>query len=98
MKAPERDSAMEAVDVVLMNPPFTRKQSIPRESRERMNRNLKEYGKFIDNGMNLSPYFILLADRFLRPGGRIAMVLPDSILDQGSAAGVRSFLARRVPD
>ena len=87
--------SMEAVDVVLMNPPFTRKQSIPRESRERMNQNLKEYRKFIDNGMNLSPYFILLADRFLRPGGRIAMVLPDSILDQASAAGVRKFLAQK---
>ena len=86
---------MEAVDVVLMNPPFTRKQSIPRESRERMNRSLKEYGKFIDNGMNLSPYFVLLADRFLRPGGRIAMVLPDSILDQDSAAGVRKFLSQK---
>lgn len=87
--------SMEAVDVVLMNPPFTRKQSIPRESRERMNKNLKEYGKFIDNGMNLSPYFILLADRFLKPGGRIAMVLPDSILDQDSASGVRSFLTQK---
>jgi len=87
--------SMEAVDVVLMNPPFTRKQSIPRESRERMNRNLQEYGKYIDNGMNLSPYFVLLADRFLRPGGRIAMVLPDSILDQDSAAGVRKFLSQK---
>ncbi len=94
-EGPGKGFSMEAVDVVLMNPPFTRKQSIPRESRERMNRNLKEYGKFIDNGMNLSPYFVLLADRFLRPGGRIAMVLPDSILDQGSAAGVRSFLAQK---
>lgn len=94
-EGPGRGFSMEAVDVVLMNPPFTRKQSIPRESRERMNRNLNEYAEFIDNGMNLSPYFILLADRFLRPGGRIAMVLPDSILDQGSAAGVRSFLAQK---
>jgi tRNA1(Val) A37 N6-methylase TrmN6 len=94
-EGPGRGFTMGAVDVVLMNPPFTRKQSIPRESRERMNRNLKEYGKFIDNGMNLSPYFILLADRFLKPGGRIAMVLPDSILDQGSAAGVRRFLAQK---
>ncbi len=94
-EGPGEGFTMEAVDVVLMNPPFTRKQSIPKESRERMNRNLKEYGKFIDNGMNLSPYFILLADRFLRPGGRIAMVLPDSILDQGSAAGVRTFLAQK---
>jgi tRNA1(Val) A37 N6-methylase TrmN6 len=87
--------SMEPVDVVLMNPPFTRKQSIPRESRERMNANLKEYGAFIDNGMNLGPYFVLLADRFLRSGGRIAMVLPDSILDQRSAAGVRAFLAEK---
>ena len=86
---------MEPVDVVLMNPPFTRKQSIPKKSRERMNRNLREYRKFIDNGMNLSPYFLLLADRFLRPGGRIAMVLPDSILDQDSAEGVRRFLAQK---
>jgi tRNA1(Val) A37 N6-methylase TrmN6 len=86
---------MKTVDVVLMNPPFTRKQSIPKENRDRMNKSLKEYAKFIDNGMNLSPYFILLADRFLRPGGRIAMVLPDSILDQDSAAGVRSFLSQK---
>lgn len=86
---------MDSVDVLLMNPPFTRKQSIPRESRERMNRNLKEYSAEIDNGMNLSPYFVLLGDRFLRNGGRLAMVLPDSILDQDSAGKVRAFLARR---
>jgi len=43
----------------------------------------------------LSPYFILLADRFLKPRGRIAMVLPDSILDQDSASGVRRFLSQK---
>lgn len=86
--------SMDKVDVVLMNPPFTRKQSIPKASRERMNRNLKEYAAEIDNGMNLSPYFLLLADRFLVPGGRVAMVLPDSILDQESASKVREFLSK----
>ena len=84
---------MDAVDVVLMNPPFSRKQKISTEQRRRMNRNLSEYSDFIDNGMNLGPYFILLADRFLKRGGRMAMVLPDSVLDQESAAKVRKFLA-----
>ena len=86
---------MEAVDVVLMNPPFTRKQSIPRESRERMNRNLKEYRKFIDNGMNLSPYFVLLADRFLRPGEGLRWSSRTLFSIRVARPCVRRFLAQK---
>lgn len=86
---------MTSVDVVLMNPPFSRKQGISPEHRAYLAEKFRDYATFVSSEQNLTPCFIPLADRFLSPGGRLAMVLPTSILRQGSAQGVRRLLAER---
>jgi hypothetical protein len=42
--------------------------------------------------MGFGGYFIFLADRFLKPGGRIGFVLPSTVLRLQSYEGVRQIL------
>ncbi|MHA1728521.1 MAG: Eco57I restriction-modification methylase domain-containing protein [Promethearchaeota archaeon] len=54
---------------------------------------LKEYKGKIHGQMGLFAYFLLLADRFLKSDGRIACVLPASILRIKSCKKIRDFIA-----
>jgi len=79
----ERPIQLSKVDIVIMNPPFTRFQRIPpwykRELRKRFGE--PKYEKCLRGNLGLHGYFALLADKFLRPGGRIAAVLPVTTLN-----------------
>jgi hypothetical protein len=84
------------MDVVLMNPPFTRKQKISDKHRAILTGAFRDdYAEYASGEQNITGYFVLLADRFLKPGGRIAMVLPQTILQQSSSAGVRQLLVEK---
>jgi type I restriction-modification system DNA methylase subunit len=83
---------LETVDVVLMNPPFTRKQHITSDYRDTVNSRFSEYRDYIDSEMGFYCYFFLLADRFLESGGRIGMVVPSVILQQSTTEGIRKLL------
>ena len=83
------------VDVVIMNPPFTRKQHVKKNFRTMLTDRFDDYAGYTSKEQNLFGYFILLADRFLKEGGRMAMVLPATVLQQLSSAGVRRLLAER---
>jgi len=90
-----RSIRMKEYDVVIMNPPFTRFQRIPPEYKQALLSRLNEYSGLIDPQMNYNSYFVLLADRFTKKGGRIALVLPSTILSKKSSRGVRELLASR---
>lgn len=70
-------------DVVIMNPPFTSRDNMASEYRNRLARRFYggKYGRATE-GKKISQqvYFILLADEFLRDGGRIASVIPQITL------------------
>jgi hypothetical protein len=83
------------VDVVIMNPPFTRKQHVKKDFRSMLTARFDDYKEFTSREQNLFGYFVLLADRFLNEGGRIAMVLPATVLQQLSSAGIRRLLGGR---
>lgn len=83
---------VDIVDVVMMNPPFTRKQLISKDFRKILTGRFEDYKSYASKEMNFFGYFILLADRFLIEGGRMAMVLPASALRQQSAEGLRRLL------
>lgn len=83
------------VEVVIMNPPFTRKQHVKPDFRAMLTSRFEDYREIASKESNLFGYFMLLADRFLVPGGRMAMVLPSSFLRQLSSAGIRGLLAER---
>lgn len=85
---------LDHVDVVMMNPPFTRQELLPKDYKQALTRRFSEYARYLHGQLGLYGYFVFLADRFLKKDGRIALVLPSSILRIRSANGVREFLAR----
>jgi hypothetical protein len=75
---------VEPANVVIMNPPFTRK--------ERLTPAMKGIGLSIFGEQNYWAYFIALADLFLRKNGKIAAVLPRDFFRGEYSRAVREFL------
>ncbi len=83
------------VDIVIMNPPFTRKQHVKKEFRDLLTTEFADYAGYVNKEQNLFGYFIFLADRFLKKEGTMAMVLPATVLQQLSSTGLRKLLSDR---
>jgi type I restriction-modification system DNA methylase subunit len=79
-------------DLVIMNPPFTRQERLPKDYKKALERRLKEYKKYFKGPMGLYGHFILLADRFVKPEGKIALVLPATTLRIAGTQGIRKLL------
>lgn len=70
-------------DIVIMNPPFTRQETLGGFTRNYKNILLERFypqRKLIDRKMSYCSYFLLLGDKFLQKDGKIAVVLPATIL------------------
>ncbi len=83
------------VDLVIMNPPFTRQQRLSRFDTNYLSdlrRQFASHDEYVNQRMPYCNYFLLLADRFLRSGGKIAAVLPATVLRGDSSTGLRRFL------
>lgn len=89
-KANEQHEKVENLfDVVIMNPPFTRSDRIPTligdRARQDLNRLNLTFGKTRTTNLfvaGLAKPFLVLADRLCKNRGRIAAVLPNSILSR----------------
>jgi hypothetical protein len=81
------------VDVVIMNPPFTRSERLEKSYKQFLENSLKLSGKdkFIQKNMGLHAYFLLHADNFLKNNGRIAAVLPASTFYTGYGESLKKF-------
>jgi len=86
---------LETYDVVIMNPPFTRQERIPKEYKDKLFERFKNYKDYLHGQLGYFGYFILLADKFTTENGRIALVLPATILRIRSCEGLRRLLAER---
>jgi len=75
---------LEPVNLVIMNPPFTRK--------ERLTPGMKGIGLDIFGEQNYWAYFIALADSLLRKNGKIAAVLPRDFFRGEYSRTVREYL------
>jgi hypothetical protein len=94
------------LDLCVMNPPFTRSVggnllfgSVPEAERDLMQEKLKELVKKPRNGRTLASItaglgsvFVAAADRYIKPGGRIALVLPKALLSGVAWDRTRSLL------
>lgn len=86
---------LHPVDLVIMNPPFTRQESVGSFSddyKDKLSRRFSDYSEYTHGLMSFCSYFVLLADKFLKRGGRIAMVIPSTILNKQSDGGIRKLL------
>jgi len=92
-----QDASIPLVDAVVANPPYTRWSELPQPLRQRIRQELGDIlrayrlspkrGWGVEAGLHI--YFVLWAHRFLRPSGRLAMIVSDSWLqtDFGTAFG-----------
>lgn len=96
-KAKEKYERVENLfDTVIMNPPFTRSDRIPTligdRARDDLNRRNLMFGKIKTTNLfvaGLAKPFLVLADRLCKNKGRIAVVLPNSILSRDAWADIR---------
>jgi len=72
-------AAGPAFDAVLGNPPFVRFQRMERARRERASAVAARAGVRLDSMASSWAAFVLHAGAFLRPGGRLALVVPSEI-------------------
>jgi len=79
-------------DSVVGNPPFIRYQSFPEPHRSRAMEIMQEQGLSPNRLTNIWVPFVVAAAASLRPGGRMALVLPAELLQVSYAAQLRSFL------
>jgi len=84
---------LEKVDLVIMNPPFTRQERLPKEYKDGLLKRLGEYKSELSGQLGLWGYFLLLGDRFVKEGGRIALVYPSRPLSAKSAKQIRRFIS-----
>jgi len=102
----EMELAMPEWDLVIMNPPFARSMggnllfgALPKHERSEMQKRLRKvvqeagFSGIIQAG--LGACFVVLADKYLKPGGRMALVLPKSVLSGVAWSKVRERLADR---
>jgi len=82
-------------DVVIMNPPFTRQERIPEEYKQVLFDRFRDYGEYLHGQLGYHGYFILLADKFLEEGGKMALVLPATVLRLKSFRGIRRLLTEK---
>jgi hypothetical protein len=81
----------EGFDAVIMNPPFTRRERIPRNERERLEKML---GKVVKGKVGYWAYFFAAADNVIKLGGRLAAVTPEEFFVGSSAESVRRYLLK----
>jgi len=80
-------------DVIIMNPPFTRQERIPDDYKAVLAERFENYKEYLSGQLGYHGYFILLADRFLKDGGKMALVLPATVLRIKSYEGIRKLWA-----
>jgi adenine-specific DNA-methyltransferase len=84
-----------AYDAVVGNPPYVRYQDFSGEARARGREAALRAGVNLTRLASSWAAFAVHAALFLRPGGRLALVLPAELLSVNYAAEVRRFLMRR---
>jgi adenine-specific DNA methylase len=90
-----QESKQPAFDVVIGNPPFIRYQTFPEPHRSRAMAIMGEQGLSPNRLTNIWVPFVVAATASLRPGGRLALVLPAELLQVTYAAQLRAFLTDR---
>lgn len=81
-------------DAVIGNPPFVRYQYLPAQFQVRAEQVFKQLSLPFTKHTNAWVPFILASMALLRPGGRLAMVVPAEIIHVTHAQSLRSYLGR----
>lgn len=77
-------------DLVIMNPPFTRRERIPKDLRAKLEKLVPE----VKGKTGYWAHFIVVADKVLGPRGTLAVVIPEEFFVGRAAESVRSCLLK----
>lgn len=88
----------ELVSVVVGNPPYIRHHDIPKDSHERAITRLDSLGIQVSGRASYWAFFLLYSMQFLRPGGRLALVLPGALLHTDYSTQVRQSLTEHFEE
>ena len=83
------------VDAVIGNPPYVRYSKLNKKSKETIHWWERKYDRRLSRLANLWAYFTYHALSFLKDGGRMAWVLPASLLTAQYAENLRKDLSKR---
>jgi len=90
-----QQSKKASYDVIVGNPPFIRYQTFPEPHRTKAMEIMVELGLSPNRLTNIWVPFVVASAASLKPGGRMALVLPAELLQVSYAAQLRSFLTDR---
>lgn len=82
---------LHQLDVVLMNPPFSDRDKMPKNYRNRLKR-LKWLSLLCGNQVNLWGYFLSLSSYLLKNGGTLGAIIPINFLRGGATQKIRDYL------
>ncbi len=85
--------AKGAYAFVVGNPPWVRGERIPAQLREAYRQRAGALGK---GNVDLASFFVKRAFDWLAPGGKLAFVVTQGLLEARSSAGLRGFLAEHT--
>lgn len=88
------DDTRASFDAIVGNPPFVRYQYLPALFQTRAEEVFSKLGLPFTKHTNAWVPFILASIKLLRPGGRLAMVVPAEIIHVTHAQSLRSYLGR----
>lgn len=74
-------------DVVIMNPPFTRRERIPAKKED-----LEKLVPEVKGKTGYWAYFVIAADKLLKENGTLAVVIPEEFFVGRSAESIRRYL------
>lgn len=80
-------------DCIIMNPPFSDREKMPKDMRDKLNRN-NFLNNTSGNQVNLWGSFIVLADLLLKKNGKLGAVIPINIARGEATQLVRSFILK----
>ncbi|MFW9906099.1 MAG: class I SAM-dependent DNA methyltransferase [Candidatus Thorarchaeota archaeon] len=89
---------LDFVDLVIMNPPFVRQESLRKikdSYKDELFDRFKEHSSLINKKISYYCYFLFLADKFLRSGGTLATIIPASFLRVDTTFKIRDWLLKR---
>ncbi len=81
---------LQPVDIVIMNPPFTDRDKMPKEMRDKLAKNII-LNRICGNRINLWGFFLALADLLLKENGKIGAVIPINIARGKATEEIRKY-------
>lgn len=84
---------LKPLDVVIMNPPFSDREKMPKEMRDRLNHN-ETLNNLVGGQVNLWGSFIGLAHLLLKDDGRMGAVIPTNVARGKATQKVRDLLLK----